>query len=136
MNLHFFPKQSILLGSRTEFRRLILTHSYHDFIFFTVVKLYSTAAYERISIYFCVYTVSWCVCSSMNLFLGSSSFESQKMDRPSISITSPMSPGMLRDAPQYLSGQLTVSSQHFMVFSIIKRINILLFKETHHSCTL
>ncbi|XP_053530979.1 regulating synaptic membrane exocytosis protein 2 isoform X13 [Ictalurus punctatus] len=38
----------------------------------------------------------------------SSSFESQKMDRPSISITSPMSPGMLRDAPQYLSGQLSV----------------------------
>ncbi|XP_073728568.1 regulating synaptic membrane exocytosis protein 2 isoform X32 [Misgurnus anguillicaudatus] len=38
----------------------------------------------------------------------SSSFESQKMDRPSISITSPMSPGVLRDAPQYLSGQLTV----------------------------
>ncbi|XP_057195817.1 regulating synaptic membrane exocytosis protein 2 isoform X9 [Triplophysa rosa] len=40
----------------------------------------------------------------------SSSFESQKMDRPSISITSPMSPGMLRDAPQYLSGQLTSQS--------------------------
>ncbi|KAK3515208.1 hypothetical protein QTP70_010609 [Hemibagrus guttatus] len=38
----------------------------------------------------------------------SSSFESQKMDRPSISITSPMSPGVLRDAPQYLSGQLSV----------------------------
>ncbi|XP_055760469.1 regulating synaptic membrane exocytosis protein 2-like isoform X35 [Salvelinus fontinalis] len=38
----------------------------------------------------------------------SSSFESQKMDRPSISVTSPMSPGMLRDAPQYLSGQLSV----------------------------
>ncbi|XP_027027466.2 regulating synaptic membrane exocytosis protein 2 isoform X24 [Tachysurus fulvidraco] len=38
----------------------------------------------------------------------SSSFESQKMDRPSISITSPMSPSMLRDAPQYLSGQLSV----------------------------
>ncbi|XP_035382493.1 regulating synaptic membrane exocytosis protein 2 isoform X7 [Electrophorus electricus] len=38
----------------------------------------------------------------------SSSFESQKMERPSISITSPMSPGMLRDAPQYLSGQLSV----------------------------
>ncbi|XP_051920567.1 regulating synaptic membrane exocytosis protein 2 isoform X16 [Hippocampus zosterae] len=38
----------------------------------------------------------------------SSSFESQKMDRPSISITSPMSPNMLRDAPQYLSGQLSV----------------------------
>ncbi|XP_073782755.1 regulating synaptic membrane exocytosis protein 2 isoform X11 [Danio rerio] len=38
----------------------------------------------------------------------SSSFESQKMERPSISVTSPMSPGVLRDAPQYLSGQLTV----------------------------
>nr|XP_057909494.1 regulating synaptic membrane exocytosis protein 2 isoform X15 [Doryrhamphus excisus] len=38
----------------------------------------------------------------------SSSFESQKMDRPSISVTSPMSPNMLRDAPQYLSGQLSV----------------------------
>ncbi|XP_036421811.1 regulating synaptic membrane exocytosis protein 2-like isoform X1 [Colossoma macropomum] len=36
----------------------------------------------------------------------SSSFESQKMG-PSISVTSPMSPGMLRDAPQYLSGQLS-----------------------------
>ncbi|XP_052000823.1 regulating synaptic membrane exocytosis protein 2-like isoform X19 [Xyrauchen texanus] len=40
----------------------------------------------------------------------SSSFESQKMERPSISITSPMSPGILRDAPQYLSGQLTSQS--------------------------
>uniref|UniRef100_A0A3Q2P8J4 Regulating synaptic membrane exocytosis 2 n=1 Tax=Fundulus heteroclitus TaxID=8078 RepID=A0A3Q2P8J4_FUNHE len=38
----------------------------------------------------------------------SSSFESQKMDRPSISVTSPMSPSMLRDAPQYLSGHLSV----------------------------
>ncbi|XP_072266902.1 regulating synaptic membrane exocytosis protein 2 isoform X46 [Pyxicephalus adspersus] len=38
----------------------------------------------------------------------SSSFESQKMDRPSISVTSPMSPGMLRDAPQFLSGQLSI----------------------------
>uniref|UniRef100_A0A8C1HZW6 Regulating synaptic membrane exocytosis 2 n=1 Tax=Cyprinus carpio carpio TaxID=630221 RepID=A0A8C1HZW6_CYPCA len=36
----------------------------------------------------------------------SSSFESQKMG-PSISVTSPMSPGMLRDNPQYLSGQLS-----------------------------
>ncbi|XP_048117535.1 regulating synaptic membrane exocytosis protein 2 isoform X9 [Alosa alosa] len=40
----------------------------------------------------------------------SSSFESQKMDRPSISVTSPMSSGMLRDAPQYLSGQLSSQS--------------------------
>ncbi|KAF4073569.1 hypothetical protein AMELA_G00244760 [Ameiurus melas] len=37
----------------------------------------------------------------------SSSFESQKMG-PAISITSPMSPGVLRDAPQHLSGQLSV----------------------------
>uniref|UniRef100_UPI00403897C3 regulating synaptic membrane exocytosis protein 2 isoform 5 n=1 Tax=Danio rerio TaxID=7955 RepID=UPI00403897C3 len=37
----------------------------------------------------------------------SSSFESQKMG-PSISVTSPMSPGMLRDTSQYLSGQLSV----------------------------
>uniref|UniRef100_A0A3P9LL86 Regulating synaptic membrane exocytosis 2 n=1 Tax=Oryzias latipes TaxID=8090 RepID=A0A3P9LL86_ORYLA len=40
----------------------------------------------------------------------SSSFESQKMDRPSISVTSPMSPRTLRDAPQYLSGQLSSQS--------------------------
>ncbi|XP_038665923.1 regulating synaptic membrane exocytosis protein 2 isoform X7 [Scyliorhinus canicula] len=38
----------------------------------------------------------------------SSSFESQKMERPSISVTSPMSPGMLRDAPQFLPGQLSI----------------------------
>uniref|UniRef100_A0A8C4J9R5 Regulating synaptic membrane exocytosis 1 n=1 Tax=Dromaius novaehollandiae TaxID=8790 RepID=A0A8C4J9R5_DRONO len=38
----------------------------------------------------------------------SSSFESQKMDRPSISVISPTSPGALRDAPQVLPGQLSV----------------------------
>ncbi|XP_078253998.1 regulating synaptic membrane exocytosis protein 2 isoform X31 [Rhinoraja longicauda] len=38
----------------------------------------------------------------------SSSFESQKMERPSISVTSPMSPSMLRDAPQFLPGQLSI----------------------------
>uniref|UniRef100_A0A8B9FGJ4 Regulating synaptic membrane exocytosis 1 n=1 Tax=Amazona collaria TaxID=241587 RepID=A0A8B9FGJ4_9PSIT len=38
----------------------------------------------------------------------SSSFESQKMERPSISIISPTSPGTLRDAPQVLPGQLSV----------------------------
>ncbi|XP_041422531.1 regulating synaptic membrane exocytosis protein 2 isoform X9 [Xenopus laevis] len=38
----------------------------------------------------------------------SSSFESQKMDRPSISVTSPMSPGMLRDVPQFLSGHISI----------------------------
>ncbi|XP_071597681.1 regulating synaptic membrane exocytosis protein 1 isoform X16 [Heliangelus exortis] len=38
----------------------------------------------------------------------SSSFESQKMERPSISVISPTSPGVLRDAPQVLPGQLSV----------------------------
>ncbi|KAM4680123.1 regulating synaptic membrane exocytosis protein 1 isoform 1-T1 [Amazona ochrocephala] len=38
----------------------------------------------------------------------SSSFESQKMERPSISIISPTSPGTLQDAPQVLPGQLSV----------------------------
>ncbi|XP_030742672.1 regulating synaptic membrane exocytosis protein 1 isoform X41 [Echinops telfairi] len=38
----------------------------------------------------------------------SSSFESQKMDRPSISVISPTSPGALKDAPQVLPGQLSV----------------------------
>ncbi|CAL8331258.1 unnamed protein product [Merluccius merluccius] len=39
---------------------------------------------------------------------GSSSFESQKMDRPSISVMSPTSPGTLRDHPLILPGQLSV----------------------------
>uniref|UniRef100_A0A3P9HSV8 Regulating synaptic membrane exocytosis 1a n=1 Tax=Oryzias latipes TaxID=8090 RepID=A0A3P9HSV8_ORYLA len=39
---------------------------------------------------------------------GSSSFESQKMDRPSISVMSPTSPGTLRDLPLVLPGQLSV----------------------------
>ncbi|XP_062374945.1 regulating synaptic membrane exocytosis protein 1-like isoform X2 [Sardina pilchardus] len=39
---------------------------------------------------------------------GSSSFESQKMERPVISILSPSSPGGLRDAPQTLPGQLSM----------------------------
>ncbi|XP_061581443.1 regulating synaptic membrane exocytosis protein 1 [Cololabis saira] len=39
---------------------------------------------------------------------GSSSFESQKMDRPSISVMSPTSPGTLRVLPLVLPGQLSV----------------------------
>uniref|UniRef100_A0A8B9THP4 Regulating synaptic membrane exocytosis 1 n=1 Tax=Anas platyrhynchos TaxID=8839 RepID=A0A8B9THP4_ANAPL len=42
----------------------------------------------------------------------SSSFESQKMERPSISVISPTSPGALRDAPQVLPGQLSVRIFH------------------------
>lgn len=53
-------------------------------------------------------------CWMIFVLTGSSSFESQKMDRPSISVTSPMSPSMLRDAPQYLSGQLSVSHTQIM----------------------
>uniref|UniRef100_A0A7N8YES6 Regulating synaptic membrane exocytosis 1b n=1 Tax=Mastacembelus armatus TaxID=205130 RepID=A0A7N8YES6_9TELE len=41
----------------------------------------------------------------------SSSFESQKMDRPSISVMSPTSPGTLRELPLVLPGQL--SCAHF-----------------------
>lgn len=64
--------------------------------------------------YLCVITIS-----------GSSSFESQKMDRPSISVTSPMSPGMLRDVPQYLSGQLSVCN-HYINFSFLEYQVVLL----------
>ncbi|XP_041737990.2 regulating synaptic membrane exocytosis protein 1 isoform X3 [Coregonus clupeaformis] len=39
---------------------------------------------------------------------GSSSFESQKMEQPSISVMSPTSPSTLRDNPQLMPGQLTV----------------------------
>uniref|UniRef100_A0A3P9CRB7 Regulating synaptic membrane exocytosis 1 n=1 Tax=Maylandia zebra TaxID=106582 RepID=A0A3P9CRB7_9CICH len=39
---------------------------------------------------------------------GSSSFESQKMERPSLNVLSPSSPGMLRDAPQLMPGRLSV----------------------------
>lgn len=43
------------------------------------------------------------------LIAGSSSFESQKMERPSLNVLSPSSPGMLRDAPQLMPGRLLVS---------------------------
>nr|XP_046258960.1 regulating synaptic membrane exocytosis protein 1-like isoform X14 [Scatophagus argus] len=39
---------------------------------------------------------------------GSSSFESQKMERPSLNVLSPSSPGMLQDAPQLMPGRLSV----------------------------
>nr|XP_046258970.1 regulating synaptic membrane exocytosis protein 1-like isoform X23 [Scatophagus argus] len=38
----------------------------------------------------------------------SSSFESQKMERPSLNVLSPSSPGMLQDAPQLMPGRLSV----------------------------
>ncbi|KAM8738638.1 regulating synaptic membrane exocytosis protein 1 isoform 20-T20 [Acanthopagrus schlegelii] len=44
----------------------------------------------------------------------SSSFESQKMERPSLNVLSPSSPGMLQDAPQLMPGKLSVSERTFV----------------------
>ncbi|XP_075438666.1 regulating synaptic membrane exocytosis protein 2 isoform X46 [Ascaphus truei] len=57
----------------------------------------------------------------------SSSFESQKMDRPSISVTSPMSPGILRDVPQFLSGQLSSQSLNRRTAPFVPRVQIKLW---------
>uniref|UniRef100_A0A674AAG5 Regulating synaptic membrane exocytosis 1 n=1 Tax=Salmo trutta TaxID=8032 RepID=A0A674AAG5_SALTR len=46
---------------------------------------------------------------------GSSSFESQKMERPSISVMSPTSPSTLRDHPQQMPGQLAVLPGQLLV---------------------
>ncbi|KAM4615019.1 regulating synaptic membrane exocytosis protein 1 isoform 2-T2 [Polymixia lowei] len=60
---------------------------------------------------------------------GSSSFESQKMDRPSISVLSPSSPGMLRDAPQLMPGQLSVKLWydkvgHQLIVNVLQAIEL------------
>ncbi|XP_048880921.1 regulating synaptic membrane exocytosis protein 2 isoform X16 [Brienomyrus brachyistius] len=57
----------------------------------------------------------------------SSSFESQKMERPSIAVTSPMSPSMLRDAPQYLSGQLSSQSLSRRTTPFVPRVQVKLW---------
>ncbi|XP_049629795.1 regulating synaptic membrane exocytosis protein 2 isoform X10 [Suncus etruscus] len=57
----------------------------------------------------------------------SSSFESQKMDRPSISVTSPLSPGLLRDVPQFLSGQLSSQSLSRRTTPFVPRVQIKLW---------
>ncbi|XP_062321096.1 regulating synaptic membrane exocytosis protein 2-like isoform X4 [Osmerus eperlanus] len=57
----------------------------------------------------------------------SSSFESQKMDRPSISVTSPMSPSVLRDAPQYMSGQLSSQSLSRRAAPYVPRVQVKLW---------
>ncbi|KAK7139039.1 hypothetical protein R3I93_016230 [Phoxinus phoxinus] len=56
----------------------------------------------------------------------SSSFESQKMG-PSISVTSPMSPGMHRDNPQYLSGQLSSPSLSRRTTPFVPRVQVKLW---------
>ncbi|KAM5163853.1 regulating synaptic membrane exocytosis protein 1 isoform 8-T8 [Mantella aurantiaca] len=59
----------------------------------------------------------------------SSSFESQKMDRPSISVISPTSPGALKDAPQVLPGQLSVKMlydkvEHHLIVTVLQAIDL------------
>ncbi|MEE6476497.1 hypothetical protein FKM82_011098 [Ascaphus truei] len=59
----------------------------------------------------------------------SSSFESQKMDRPSISVISPTSPGALKDAPQVLPGQLSVKLWydkvgHQLIVNVLQAIDL------------
>ncbi|XP_070833904.1 regulating synaptic membrane exocytosis protein 1-like isoform X2 [Chaetodon trifascialis] len=60
---------------------------------------------------------------------GSSSFESQKMDRPSISVMSPTSPGALRDLPLVLPGQLSVKLWydkvgHQLIVNVLQAIDL------------
>ncbi|XP_029451492.1 regulating synaptic membrane exocytosis protein 1 isoform X5 [Rhinatrema bivittatum] len=59
----------------------------------------------------------------------SSSFESQKMERPSISVISPTSPGTLKDAPQVLPGQLSVKLwydkvEHQLTVNVLQAIDL------------
>ncbi|XP_056891060.1 regulating synaptic membrane exocytosis protein 1 isoform X9 [Takifugu flavidus] len=60
---------------------------------------------------------------------GSSSFESQKMDRPSISVMSPTSPGALRELPLLLPGQLSVKLWydkvgHQLIVNVLQAIDL------------
>ncbi|XP_059422181.1 regulating synaptic membrane exocytosis protein 1-like isoform X4 [Carassius carassius] len=60
---------------------------------------------------------------------GSSSFESQKLERPSISVLSPSSPSGLRDAPQILPGQLSVKMWydkvgHQLIVNVLQAIDL------------
>uniref|UniRef100_A0A4W6D6R5 Regulating synaptic membrane exocytosis 1 n=1 Tax=Lates calcarifer TaxID=8187 RepID=A0A4W6D6R5_LATCA len=59
----------------------------------------------------------------------SSSFESPKMDRPSISVMSPTSPGTLRDLPLVLPGQLSVKLWydkvgHQLIVNVLQAIDL------------
>ncbi|XP_029294619.1 regulating synaptic membrane exocytosis protein 1 isoform X11 [Cottoperca gobio] len=60
---------------------------------------------------------------------GSSSFESAKMERPSISVMSPTSPGTLRDLPVVLPGQLSVKLWydkvgHQLIVNVLQAIDL------------
>uniref|UniRef100_A0A8C5CQF7 Regulating synaptic membrane exocytosis 1 n=1 Tax=Gadus morhua TaxID=8049 RepID=A0A8C5CQF7_GADMO len=60
---------------------------------------------------------------------GSSSFESPKMDRPSISVQSPSNAGMLRNAPQLLPGQISVrlwydKAGHQLIVNVLQAVEL------------
>ncbi|XP_008288779.1 regulating synaptic membrane exocytosis protein 1 isoform X2 [Stegastes partitus] len=60
---------------------------------------------------------------------GSSSFESQKMERPSLNVLSPSSPGMLQDAPQLMPGQLSVKLLydkvgHQLIVNVLQAVDL------------
>uniref|UniRef100_A0A8C5BC44 Regulating synaptic membrane exocytosis 1 n=1 Tax=Gadus morhua TaxID=8049 RepID=A0A8C5BC44_GADMO len=59
----------------------------------------------------------------------SSSFESPKMDRPSISVQSPSNAGMLRNAPQLLPGQISVrlwydKAGHQLIVNVLQAVEL------------
>ncbi|CAJ1067025.1 regulating synaptic membrane exocytosis protein 1-like isoform X6 [Xyrichtys novacula] len=60
---------------------------------------------------------------------GSSSFESQKTERPSLNVLSPSSPGMLQDAPQLMPGQLSVKLWydkvgHQLIINVLQAVDL------------
>ncbi|XP_078787827.1 regulating synaptic membrane exocytosis protein 1 isoform X7 [Oryzias latipes] len=60
---------------------------------------------------------------------GSSSFESQKMERPSLNVLSPSSPGMLQDAPQFMPGRLSVKlwydkAGHQLIVNVLQAVEL------------
>ncbi|XP_034040803.1 regulating synaptic membrane exocytosis protein 2-like isoform X12 [Thalassophryne amazonica] len=60
---------------------------------------------------------------------GSSSFESQKMERPSLNVLSPSSPGTLQDSPQLMPGQLSVKlwydkAGHQLIVNVLQAVDL------------
>ncbi|XP_061692771.1 regulating synaptic membrane exocytosis protein 1-like isoform X3 [Syngnathoides biaculeatus] len=60
---------------------------------------------------------------------GSSSFESQKMERPSVNLLSPSSPRMILDAPQLMPGKLSVKlwydkAGHQLIVNVLQAIEL------------
>ncbi|XP_061645633.1 regulating synaptic membrane exocytosis protein 1-like isoform X3 [Phyllopteryx taeniolatus] len=60
---------------------------------------------------------------------GSSSFESQKMERPSVNLLSPSSPRMILDAPQLMPGKLSVKlwydkAGHQLIVNVLQAVEL------------